>query len=100
MFGQSFYLKLGEGSFFLPSSVGKQSQLLLKPTEFELALQVGNATLTGAQQSNIAKFRLLDTPINSHNISFLTYLTTSLFKMSSLLKRQSRGDKEAPKMMN
>ena len=30
------------GSFFLPSSsVGKQSQLLLKPTEVELGLQVG-----------------------------------------------------------
>ena len=27
--------------FFLPSSVGKQSQLLLKPTEVELGLQVG-----------------------------------------------------------
>ena len=37
--------KLGEGSssFLLPSSssVGKQSQLLLKPTEVELGLQVG-----------------------------------------------------------
>ena len=28
-------------SFLLPSSVGKQSQLLLKPTEVELGLQVG-----------------------------------------------------------
>ena len=31
---------MSSSSFLLPSSVGKQSQLLLQPTEVELGLQV------------------------------------------------------------